>query len=69
MDQGGEDRRAKVLADYRKTLLQHKEVDAKVRPARRRGRSGARQLAADLGQLPEHGRDGDGRVTRRGAHI
>ena len=25
------DRRAKVLADYRKTLLQHKEVDAKAR--------------------------------------
>jgi len=29
-----EERRAKVLADYRKTLLQHKEVDAKVRSMR-----------------------------------
>jgi len=29
--EGSDDRRTKVLADYRKTLLQHKEVDAKVR--------------------------------------
>lgn len=43
MDQGGEDRRAKVLADYRKTLLQHKEVDAKVRLTRRCGRLGCHQ--------------------------
>lgn len=26
-----EDRRVPALADYRKTLLQHKEIDAKVR--------------------------------------
>ena len=26
-----DDRRASVLADYRKVLLQHKEADAKVR--------------------------------------
>jgi len=30
-----EDRRTKVLAEYRKTLLQHKEVDAKVRSSER----------------------------------
>ena len=30
-----DDRRASVLADYRKVLLQHKEADAKVRSSER----------------------------------
>ena len=30
-----DDRRASVLADYRKVLLQHKEADAKVRSSKR----------------------------------
>ena len=33
-EQIAEDRRSKVLAEYRKTLLQHKEIDAKVRSLR-----------------------------------
>ena len=31
-----EDRRSKVLADYRKVLLQHKETDGKVRQSESR---------------------------------
>jgi hypothetical protein len=67
MDQGGDDRRPKVLADYRKTLLQHKEVDAKVRLARRRGRLSRCGCSVARGSLLENRRDVTMGASRRAA--
>lgn len=53
---GGDERRSKVLAEYRSTLLHHKETDAKVRAREctRAPRSPSAQSARSLACVARH---------------